>query len=206
MRGAPPVRTADEIVDRVFRALLRGELGTADLGARSLSTWLGQSTMGLYHHFGSLDGFLIRVDGEGWRHLLGRLDRAQREGADLAELGLAYVKFAMAHPALYEIMAVRSFDRARLRAGGRLRAERPLLEGFHQLLLRAGSADPEHDAVLLFAALHGLASLATSGRLDLGAGKSPSQRLLEAVTNLVRVVHAPRSSRHLPPRRRLQAP
>lgn len=198
--------TADEMVDRVFRALLRGELGTADLGARTLSMWLGQSTMGLYHHFGSLDGFLIRVDGEGWRYLLDRLDRAQREGAGLEQLGLSYVRFATAHPALYEIMAVRSFDRARFRAEGRLRAEKPLLEGFHQLLSRAGSVDPERDAVLVFAGLHGLASLATSGRLDLGIGKSPRQRLREAVENVVRVVRQPRSARQLSPQRRRKAP
>lgn len=185
--------TADEMVDRVFRALLRGELETDDLGARRLSAWLGQSTMGLYHHFGSLDGFLIRVDGEGWRYLLDRLDRAQREGAGLEQLGLSYVTFAMDHPALYEIMAVRSFDRARLRAEGRLRAEMPLLDGFHQLLSRAGSIDPERDALLVFAGLHGLASLATSGRLDLGMGKSPHERLRHAVESVVRAVGPGRS-------------
>jgi len=183
--------TAEEMVDRVFEALLRGELTSEDLGARSLSRWLGQSTIGLYHHFGSLDGFLIRVDGAGWRHLLARLERVQRDGGSLEDLGLAYVSFATAHPALYEVMAVRSFDRARLRAEGRLRAEQPLLGGFHRLLARAGSADPEQDAVLLLAALHGLVSLAASGRLDLGAGKRPSERLRDAVRRVVEVVRAP---------------
>lgn len=182
--------TADEMVDRVFRGLLRGELGREDLGARRLSAWLGQSTMGLYHHFGSLDGFLVRVDGAGWRHLLARLERAQEKGADLEELAIAYVAFATAHPALYEVMAVHPFDRARLRAEGRLRAEAPLLEAFGVLLARAGSREPARDTPLVFAALHGLASLATSGRLDLG-GKRPSERLREAARGVARLVSSP---------------
>ncbi|WNG38532.1 hypothetical protein F0U61_36265 [Archangium violaceum] len=49
-----------DAVERVLKALISGELTRDGLTARRISAFLGQSTMGLYHHFGSLDGFLLR--------------------------------------------------------------------------------------------------------------------------------------------------
>ncbi len=72
------VMNADEPVERVFMALCEGRLTRDDLTARKIAAFLGQTTMVLYHHFGSLDGFLIRVDGLGWRRLAERLDARAR--------------------------------------------------------------------------------------------------------------------------------
>lgn len=175
------VMDADEPVERVFMALCEGRLTRDDLTARKIAAFLGQTTMVLYHHFGSLDGFLIRVDGLGWRRLAERLDARARAGADARSLAVGYVEFALRHPDLYWLMAERRFDRARLREQGRLRLARPLWSSFVELLRHHGSGRPEEDTHVLFAGLHGIAMLALSGRANLGevscevsSGKVPS--------------------------------
>ncbi|WP_437592795.1 TetR/AcrR family transcriptional regulator [Sorangium sp. So ce1000] len=162
------VTDADEPVERVFVALCEGRLTRDDLTARKIAAFLGQTTMVLYHHFGSLDGFLIRVDGLGWRRLAERLDARARAGADAPSLAVGYVEFALRHPDLYWLMAERRFDRARLREQGRLRLARPLWSSFVDLLRHHGSRRPEEDTHVLFAGLHGIAMLALSGRANLG--------------------------------------
>ncbi|WP_437746078.1 TetR/AcrR family transcriptional regulator [Sorangium sp. So ce302] len=162
------VMDADEPVERVFMALCEGRLTRDDLTARKIAAFLGQTTMVLYHHFGSLDGFLIRVDGLGWRRLAERLDARARAGADARSLAVGYVEFALCHPDLYWLMAERRFDRARLREQGRLRLARPLWSSFVELLRHHGSRRPEEDTYVLFAGLHGIAMLALSGRANLG--------------------------------------
>ncbi|WP_437993546.1 TetR/AcrR family transcriptional regulator [Sorangium sp. So ce145] len=162
------VMDADEPVGRVFVALCEGRLTRDDLTARKIAAFLGQTTMVLYHHFGSLDGFLIRVDGLGWRRLAERLDARARAGADARSLAVGYVEFALCHPDLYSLMAERRFDRARLREQGRLRLARPLWSSFVELLRHHGSRRPEEDTYVLFAGLHGIAMLALSGRANLG--------------------------------------
>ncbi|WP_437768536.1 TetR-like C-terminal domain-containing protein [Sorangium sp. So ce281] len=162
------VMDADEPVERVFMALCEGRLTRDELTARKIAAFLGQTTMVLYHHFGSLDGFLIRVDGLGWRRLAERLDARARAGADARSLAVGYVEFALRHPDLYWLMAERRFDRARLREQGRLRLARPLWSSFVELLRHHGSRRPEEDTYVLFAGLHGIAMLALSGRANLG--------------------------------------
>ncbi|WP_437579955.1 TetR/AcrR family transcriptional regulator [Sorangium sp. So ce887] len=164
------VMDADEPVERVFQALCDGRLARDELTARKIAAFLGQTTMVLYHHFGSLDGFLIRVDGAGWRRLAELLEARARAGADARSLAVGYVEFALRHPDLYWLMAERRFDRARLREEGRLRLARPLWSGFVELLRRYGSACPAEDTHVLFAGLHGIAMLALSGRANLGEG------------------------------------
>ncbi|WP_437818082.1 TetR-like C-terminal domain-containing protein [Sorangium sp. So ce1078] len=162
------VTDVDEPVERVFQALCEGRMARDDLTARKIAAFLGQTTMVLYHHFGSLDGFLIRVDGAGWRRLAELLEGRARAGADARSLAVGYVEFALRHPDLYWLMAERRFDRARLREQGRLRLARPLWSSFVELLRRYGSARPAEDTHVLFAGLHGIAMLALSGRANLG--------------------------------------
>ncbi|MGK3981892.1 TetR-like C-terminal domain-containing protein [Sorangium sp. So ce136] len=171
------VTDADEPVARVFQALCEGRLTRDDLTARKIAAFLGQTTMVLYHHFGSLDGFLIRVDGAGWRRLADLLEARARAGADLRSLAVGYVEFALRHPDLYWLMAERRFDRARLREQGRLRLARPLWGAFVELLRRHGSTRPAKDTHVLFAGLHGIAMLTLSGRVNLGEDAASAANL-----------------------------
>ncbi len=187
MGASRRIRDPDVMVEDVFQALVRGDLTRDDLTVRKLSARFGGSTIGLYHYFGSLDGFLIRVDGAGWRHLLAELERAVLRGGTLVDLALAYVAFAKRHPTLYWVMAERPFDRAALRSEGRLRQERPILDAFGALLARLGSKEPSRDLLLVFATLHGLASLVGGGRFDLGGAREVRERVEDAARDLERL-------------------
>ncbi|WP_437692099.1 TetR/AcrR family transcriptional regulator [Sorangium sp. So ce176] len=178
------VRDADEPVERVFQALWEGRLTRDDMTARKIASFLGQTTMVLYHHFGSLDGFLIRVDGAGWRRLAELLEARARAGADARALAVGYVEFALRHPDLYWLMAERRFDRAGLREQGRLRLARPLWSSFVELLRRHGSSRPAEDTHVLFAGLHGIAMLTLSGRANLGGGANLGRSNLGEDPNL----------------------
>lgn len=155
-----------DAVERVRAALQNGELAWADLTARKLGKLLGRTTSVLYRNWGCLDGFLARVAQSGMRQLAER--GAQVE--DLYQLAQTYLDFALESPDLYELMFHKRFDWKTLRST--LDAEdNPGLEQFVKLAQRlheAGSQDPAEDARLLFAGLHGIASLAISERANIG--------------------------------------
>jgi hypothetical protein len=184
--GIARVQDAEtELVARVFEALRRGDLGRDDLTARKLAAFLGQSTIVLYHRFGSLDGFLIRVDGAGWRLLLAELARV--EGPSLDDLAVAYVDFAFRHRDLYWLMTEYPFDREALRTNGRLRLESALLSAFREILALHAVGDPDGNTLVAFAALHGLASLALGGRVSLGGARDTRARAREEARRIARL-------------------
>ncbi len=129
------------------------------------------------------------MDVAGWKLLLETLRAATSDEAApgieaLEALALAYVAFARRHPALDWLMTERPFDRACLRADGRLRLEASLLSAFEVLLARAGCPDAGADVLVVFAALHGLAALGLSGRLDLGNSRTLQARVRASARRL----------------------
>ena len=180
----------DAAVVRVYEALSTGQLSREDLSARKLATFLGQSTMVVYHHFDSVDGLLIRVDGLGWAALLQRLQDVVNEGGRGEALALAYLDFAFARPHLYHVMTVHPFDRDGLREKGRLRKADELWRAFGALVASLGSPKPEVDTRVLFAGLHGLVSLHVGGRAEVarGGAHQASTATLEAATRLAGIV------------------
>lgn len=153
-------------VQTVCDALASGALSPETLGARRIATLLGRTTGLLYHHWGSLDGFLLEVAHLGWRRFADELRALP--SPTLPDLAEAYLRFAFRHPALYHLMVERRLDWPRLRAEGRLadNASLQLWDAFALRLRQAGSAHPNEDARVMYAALHGLASLALSGRAN----------------------------------------
>ncbi|MEQ1506376.1 MAG: TetR-like C-terminal domain-containing protein [Myxococcota bacterium] len=155
----------DDSIDRIREALARGELSLETLTARTIAACLGKTTSVLYHHWGSLDGFLYAVAQSGFVALAAEI--VGRPPQDAAE---RYIRFAVAQPALYALMFHRSWDWAALREGRDLRASPgfALWSGAVAELARRGSPDPETDARALYGGLHGLASLAITGRANVG--------------------------------------
>ncbi len=173
----------DDLIDTIYRALLAGELSDEDLSARRIGKLLGKTTSVLYHHFGSLDGFLFAVSQRGYADLKATLEVAFRRRSDLADVAEAFVGFALDHPALYPLMFERRFDWDKLRAAGAFDAVTPsgeMLAGLLCLLEAGGSADPIGDGRLFVAGLHGLASLAASGRMNAGELSSPDRAVAVA--------------------------
>jgi len=179
-------------VERVCDALARGELTRDDLTARRVTSFLGQSTIALYHHFDSLDGMLIQVDGAGWKRLLSVLSNRVADGGSAETLAMSYLDFAFEHPHLYWLMSQYPFDREALKAKNRLRQGKALWDAFARLVALVGSSDPEADTRLLMASLHGLVVLHESGRADLGQARARRghEATREAARRLVSVLFA----------------
>lgn len=184
----------DAFVQRIRDALLAGELGTDDLSTRRLGALAGKTTSLVYARYGSLDGLLFAVSQSGLALLSARLADAEARGADLPELAVAFVRFGLEAPPLYAVMFERRFDWAALRRAGALSPEHPGARLFSLVadrLAAGGARDATRDARILFAGLHGLVSLASSGRANIGqldvtdeaaaldAARELAQRLLQ---------------------------
>ncbi len=147
-------------------ALASGELDAADLSARRIAGLLGKTTGVLYHHWGSLDGFLFAVAQDGYVLLSERLVAAAPGG--LAAVAEAFIEFGLDHRLLYGLMFERTWDWDSLRAAGAF-VDLPglvLWDRVPDTLRAGGSKDPAGDGLLLHATLHGLVSLANSGRAN----------------------------------------
>jgi AcrR family transcriptional regulator len=138
---------------------------------RRLSTEIEYSQPVLYKHFASMEEIVEAVALEGFGELAEALGAARRSasaaGDALARTARAFSKFAIDNPALYDAM----FSRAtRLRFGPDSPA--PLHAAFGEL--RAAVATVAHDrdtdtlTEVLWAGLHGLATLSRSDRLRPG--------------------------------------
>jgi len=168
----------DDGTERVYQALMRGELADEDLSTRRIAKLLGKTTGAVYHHHGSLDGFLFAVSQKGYAALQGQLEEVFARTQDLADLAQAFVEFGLDHPELYPLMFERRYDWDGLRAAGVFDGpikSGELLASVLCLLAEAGSRDPAADARLLMAGLHGLVSLAASGRANVGALTTPDR-------------------------------
>src|SRR5690242_1296740 len=90
------------VLDRVVDVII--DEGTAEVSLRSLAADLGVSHTAPRHHFGSRQGIFTALAAEGYRLLAAELARAGESGGGLLDLGVAYVGFAVAHPAHFEVM------------------------------------------------------------------------------------------------------
>jgi len=158
----------NDAVRTIRDAIAADDIPADELTARGLGARLGRTTSVLYHHWGSLDGFLFAVAQDGYLLLADRLGAVADAG--LPDLAEAFVAFGLEHKVLYGLMFERTWDWGALRATGAM-ADLPGLALWAQSTERlagAGSDDPAGDALLLQAVLHGLVSLANSGRANVG--------------------------------------
>lgn len=162
----------DAAVNRVCRALAKGRLSVDSITARDLAKFVGKTTSLLYHHWGSLDGFLYAVSQQGFEELGQRFEAVMKAGGRLPELAEEFVSFGLESPALYALMFERHYDWPALKKSGafeRVGATAGMWDTLVQYLAGAGSEDPDMDARLFYAGLHGMVSLAVSGRANFGA-------------------------------------
>jgi AcrR family transcriptional regulator len=188
-----------ELPVAVYDALAEGALGPDDLTARQLGTFLGKTTSVLYHHWGSVDGFLFAVSQVGFRRLGAELGRRLERGARLEDIAAAFVTFGLDHPAVYALMFERRYDWDALRRSGVLDQEMAGLDLWSRVvafLAGAGAADPDGDARILHAGLHGLVSLALSGRANVGKlSKSDRSLAISSARKLARRLLPPDSTK-----------
>jgi hypothetical protein len=151
-------------------ALTAGTIGLQDLSARKVGRFLGKTTSVIYHHWGCVDVLLFEVAQVGFVRL-GERQAAAMVAGGLEQAAESFVRFGLEQPALYALMFERRYAWERLRKRGVLDSSTQgmsMWSGITALLEHQGSRDPTGDARVLYAALHGLVSLARSGRANIG--------------------------------------
>lgn len=147
------------------RRLLETEGPTA-LSLRAVAREAGVSPAAPYHHFRDKGELLGAVAHEGWEQMLQDMGQARAKASSphegMTALGVSYVRFARANPALYRVM----FDHTRNKAvePGHPPTESRAYDHVRNALIDAG-ADPADEIGLALAstaawcAAHGLAEM-----------------------------------------------
>lgn len=191
--------TPDHIVRRVREGLAEGDLTYGALTARAVGEFLGKTTSVIYSHWGSLDALLFAVAESGFEVLAERL-RERMTGESFEGVAEAYVAFGLDAPDLYAVMFEHHYDWESLREAGVFENEQPSMAMWTELiehLEACGSERPEEDARILFAGLHGLVSLAASGRANVGRLEAADREVaVESARRLVRRIVSDERDRH----------
>ena len=80
------------------------EEGSASFSLRDLARRIGVSHAAPAHHFGDKAGLLTALAVEGYELLADAQATVWEETGDFLEVGVAYVRFAVEHPAHFEVM------------------------------------------------------------------------------------------------------
>jgi len=148
--------------------------GPAALSLRAVAREAGVSPAAPYHHFKDKGELLDAVAKEGW-HALGDMISEARAATTcphetLTEIGVAYVKFARANPALYRIMYHMACDRESMPMDAK--TDDSAWTHVAEAITKAGAADPhdEQDMALAHIALwstaHGVAEMTAFKEFD----------------------------------------
>ena len=143
------------------------EYGTGRLSLRELARAAGVSHAAPRHHFGDKRGLLTAIATEGFALLSDELHGAWDATGSFLEVGVAYVRFALAHRAHFEVMyrpdLLDADDPALVAARA---ATGTMLYGpVTSVATATGGSDPRTPAIAAWALVHGLATLWLAGNL-----------------------------------------
>lgn len=157
---------------------LLGEVGSSALSLREVARRAGVAHTSVTHHFGDKAGLLTAVAVDGFRLLGAELRAVQDARGGFLDLGVAYVRFAVRHPAHFDVMFRPDLL---VSADSELRDARSatweLLVGHAGEL---GEKDPRLTAVAGWSLVHGIAGLWLTGNLPPWLGSDP-----ESIARLV---------------------
>jgi len=145
-----------------------GEHGPAAVSLRDLARRANVSHAAPAHHFGDKAGLLTALAVEGFTKLAAELRAAGERTGSFLEVGVAYVGFAVRHPAHFAVMYRPDLYHAADPAvqAARDTAAAPLRGGVGALPPGARQgADPAVNALAAWSLVHGLATLYLSGSL-----------------------------------------
>lgn len=141
--------------------------GPSAISMRDLARRAGVSHAAPAHHFGDKRGLLTAIAVEGFETLAEYLSDTVGGPDELRELGVAYVRFAMDHPAHFEVMFRRDLchedDVALVAARGRTAV---LLSGGVDTVVPDGSL---HAGLAAWSLAHGFATLWRGGSITDGS-------------------------------------
>lgn len=144
------------------------EQGPDGFSLRSLAADLGVSHTAPRHHFGSRTGVFTALATEGHNGLAARVRESREQGGGFLDAGVAYVLYAVEHPAHFHVMFTPTLvDSNDPELGGAQRASfRELRAGAASTPAGARAEDAHAVALAGWAIAHGIATLALSGSLD----------------------------------------
>ena len=164
------------------------EDGAAGLSVRAVARRAGVSPGAPYRHYADREALVSAVAAEGYRELAGYLSAAHPSPStpdDLAAVAVAYVQFALEHPALFRTMFSDPCDAD---SSERVSATTAIAEYVGALVRRAfPGADPGALSTAIWAVVHGLAYLHLDGKLDTSTPEAVADRVRAAVLALVAV-------------------
>lgn len=140
--------------------------GPYSISLRDLARRVGVTHGAASHHFGGKTGLFTAIATEGFSYLAEALEEAWSQTGDFAEVGVAYVAFAVEHAAHFQVMFrpdLYERERPELVAAA-LRARRAL-DGPASTVADAADGDVERAAVAAWAFVHGIAMLVNDGNL-----------------------------------------
>jgi len=200
--GDLPIALLDAVRDAV------AEVGVSGVSLRDVARRAGVSHSAPAHHFGTKAGLLTAFATAGYQLLAESViaeltasqashasharhaSRASRAdaAAELAAIGRGYVRFALAHPAHFEVMfRLDALDPANGEFVAASETAYALLLAAIERCRAAGrlhGRSPELIAVSAWSLVHGLAALWISGRLSERITEQDPERLAAAVTDL----------------------
>ncbi|WP_250290871.1 TetR/AcrR family transcriptional regulator [Streptomyces atroolivaceus] len=157
--------------------------GPDALSLRDLARRAGVSHAAPAHHFKDRTGLLTAVAAEGYALFADAL----AEAPDLRERGVAYVRFALGHPAHFQVMfrpeLHRADDPALLTA--RARATTALRAGVSGLPDASRGGDDRLAGIAAWSLAHGFATLLLSGNLDEPVGGRDPGEVFRVLAGLV---------------------
>lgn len=165
-----------------------GASGPTGWSLRDLARRAGVSHAAPAHHFGDKTGLLTAVAIDGYRTLARELEDTWATTGSALELGVAYVRFALANPAAFEVMyrphLLHTEDAALTEA--QAAASRPLFVAMDHLAELDPSIEPAMAAVAAWSIVHGFATLWLNGDLPAHAGRDPEGEIRAAAAYLFR--------------------
>jgi len=153
--------------------------GPAALSMRDLARQAGVSHAAPAHHFGDRTGLLTAIAIEGYGLLAEELTGAP----DLRELGVRYVRFALKHPAHFEVM----FDADLIRgddpelAAARARTARALRDAVEGVPVERRGPDAALAGVAAWSLAHGMATLWHNGALRARVGSQDPEEVFRSI-------------------------
>ena len=162
--------------------------GIASVTMREVARSAGVTHGAPYRHFASLEQLLAELAEAGFRELGRTLERRPP-----GEMGEAYVRFGLAHPARFRLMfggTLRLSQHPRLRETS-VRVYDSLVAA---LRARREVAQPENAAAAAWALVHGLTHLLLDGHLEALAESAGREGLIKGVLGAVRFAAAPQRS------------
>jgi AcrR family transcriptional regulator len=163
------------LLEAAVRAI--GETGPAALSLRDLARRAGVSHAAPAYHFGDKAGLLSAVAADGFRLLAATLREAYQATGSFLEVGVAYVRFAVAHRAHFEVMFRPELYRpddpevAAAREAARSLLYQPVAE----LTDDHAAASRLRAGVAAWSLVHGLATLWLDGNLPPQLGDDPER-------------------------------